>query len=132
MIDLIADNLTNTRLLAMIFAAVAAIATVLTFAMPLLVGDSRFGFWGDGFSSCTRTRPNMMVGFDAFQHGGEGVSPARRPMARGDRRQFCDCTRLVRPGGRIRRTIGRRLGGTRRRGHGTVLSFAAGRRIDSI
>src|SRR6186997_1635147 len=40
MIDLIADNLTNTRLLAMIFAAVAAVATVLTFAMPLLVTDS--------------------------------------------------------------------------------------------
>jgi tight adherence protein C len=40
MIDLIADNLTNTRVLAMVFAAVAAIATVLTFAMPLLVGDA--------------------------------------------------------------------------------------------
>src|SRR4029079_4043846 len=40
MIDIIADNLTNTRLLAMIFAAVAAVATVLTFAMPLLVTDS--------------------------------------------------------------------------------------------
>src|ERR1051325_6757647 len=40
MIDLIADNLTNTRLLAMIFAAVAAVATVLPFAMPLLVTDS--------------------------------------------------------------------------------------------
>jgi tight adherence protein C len=40
MIDLIADNLTNTRVLAMVFAAVAAIATVLTFAMPLLAGDS--------------------------------------------------------------------------------------------
>ena len=40
MIDLIADNLTNTRLLAMIFAAIAAVATVLTFTMPLLVGDT--------------------------------------------------------------------------------------------
>ncbi len=40
MIDLIADNLTNTRVLAMVFAAVAAIATVLTFAMPLVVTDS--------------------------------------------------------------------------------------------
>jgi tight adherence protein C len=40
MIELIAENLTNTRLLAMIFAGVAAIATVLTFAMPLLAGDS--------------------------------------------------------------------------------------------
>jgi tight adherence protein C len=40
MIDLIADNLTNTRVLAMVFAAVAAIATVLTLAMPLLAGDS--------------------------------------------------------------------------------------------
>jgi tight adherence protein C len=40
MIDLIADNLTNTRVLAMVFAAVAAVATVLTFAMPLLAGDS--------------------------------------------------------------------------------------------
>jgi tight adherence protein C len=40
MIDLIADNLTNTRLLAMIFAGIAAIATVLTLAMPLLATDS--------------------------------------------------------------------------------------------
>jgi len=40
MIDLIADNLTNTRVLAMIFAGIAAVATVLTFAMPLLVGDT--------------------------------------------------------------------------------------------
>jgi tight adherence protein C len=40
MIDLIAENLTNTRVLAMVFAALAAIATVLTFAMPLLAGDA--------------------------------------------------------------------------------------------
>jgi tight adherence protein C len=40
MIDLIAENLTNTRVLAMVFAAVAAIATVITFTMPLLVTDS--------------------------------------------------------------------------------------------
>ena len=40
MIDLIADNLTNTRVLAMVFAGIAAIATVVTFAMPLLVTDS--------------------------------------------------------------------------------------------
>jgi tight adherence protein C len=40
MIDLIAENLTNTRVLAMVFAALAAIATVITFAMPLLVTDS--------------------------------------------------------------------------------------------
>jgi tight adherence protein C len=40
MIDLIADNLTNTRVLAMVFAAVAAIATVLTLAMPLIATDS--------------------------------------------------------------------------------------------
>ena len=40
MIDLIADNLTNTRVLAMLFASIAAIATVLTFAMPLLATDS--------------------------------------------------------------------------------------------
>ena len=40
MIDLIADNLTNTRVLAMVFAAIAAIATVFTFAMPLLATDS--------------------------------------------------------------------------------------------
>ena len=30
MIDLIAENLTNTRVLAMVFAAIAAVATVLT------------------------------------------------------------------------------------------------------
>jgi tight adherence protein C len=40
MIDLIAHSLTDTRLLAMIFAAIAAIATVLTLAMPLLATDS--------------------------------------------------------------------------------------------
>jgi tight adherence protein C len=40
MLNLIADNLTNTRVLAMLFAAIAAIATVLTFAMPLLASDT--------------------------------------------------------------------------------------------
>jgi tight adherence protein C len=40
MIDLIADNLTNTRVLAMIFAGIAAIATVLTLAMPLVAPDT--------------------------------------------------------------------------------------------
>ena len=40
MVDLIANSLTNTRLLAMIFAAIAAVATVLTLAMPLLATDS--------------------------------------------------------------------------------------------
>ena len=40
MFELIAENLTNTRVLAMVFAAIAAIATVLTFAMPLLATDS--------------------------------------------------------------------------------------------
>jgi tight adherence protein C len=39
MLDLIIDSLHNTRLMAMIFAAVAAIATVVTLAMPLLVND---------------------------------------------------------------------------------------------
>jgi tight adherence protein C len=40
MFDLIAENLTNTRLLAMIFAAIAAVATVITLAMPLLATDT--------------------------------------------------------------------------------------------
>jgi tight adherence protein C len=40
MIDLLAENLTNTRMLAAIFAAIAAVATVLTLAMPLLATDS--------------------------------------------------------------------------------------------
>src|SRR3979490_2083981 len=39
MIDLLIDNL-NPRTAAMFFSAVAAIATVLTFAMPLLATDS--------------------------------------------------------------------------------------------
>ncbi|MEX0752371.1 MAG: type II secretion system F family protein [Xanthobacteraceae bacterium] len=39
MIDTLIDILQDTRLLAMSFAAVAAIATVLTLAMPLLVND---------------------------------------------------------------------------------------------
>jgi tight adherence protein C len=40
MFELIAETLTNTRLLAMTFAAIAAAATVLTFAMPLLATDT--------------------------------------------------------------------------------------------
>jgi tight adherence protein C len=39
MTEAITDLLGNTRLLAMIFAAVAAVATVITLAMPLLVND---------------------------------------------------------------------------------------------
>jgi len=40
MIDLIIEKLHDTRFLAMVFAAVAAIATVVTLAMPLLVNDT--------------------------------------------------------------------------------------------
>ena len=40
MIDLIIDKLHDTKFLAMVFAAVAAAATVLTLAMPLLAGDN--------------------------------------------------------------------------------------------
>ena len=40
MIEQLATKLTDPRFLAMIFAAVAAIATVITFALPLLAGDS--------------------------------------------------------------------------------------------
>lgn len=40
MIDILIENATNPRVLAMLFAAVAAIATVLTLAMPLLPADS--------------------------------------------------------------------------------------------
>jgi tight adherence protein C len=40
MFDLIIEKLHDPRFLAMCFAAIAAIATVLTFAMPLIVGDS--------------------------------------------------------------------------------------------
>ena len=40
MVDLIANSLTDARLMAMIFAAIAAVATVLTLAMPLLAPDS--------------------------------------------------------------------------------------------
>ncbi len=39
MIQILMDALQNTRLLAMMFAALAAIATVLTLAMPLLAND---------------------------------------------------------------------------------------------
>ena len=39
MIDFLIDNL-NPRNAAMVFAAIAAIATVLTLAMPLLATDS--------------------------------------------------------------------------------------------
>jgi tight adherence protein C len=40
MIDILVDAVSNPRLLAMLFSAVAAIATVLTLAMPLLATDS--------------------------------------------------------------------------------------------
>src|SRR5712692_714488 len=40
MIDLLIEKLNDARFLAMIFAAVGAIATVITLAMPLLVTDS--------------------------------------------------------------------------------------------
>jgi tight adherence protein C len=40
MVDLIIDKLHDTRFLAMVFAAVAAIATVITLAMPLLAPDN--------------------------------------------------------------------------------------------
>jgi tight adherence protein C len=40
MLDVLAEAVTDTRLLAMVFAAVAAIATVITLAMPLLATDS--------------------------------------------------------------------------------------------
>jgi tight adherence protein C len=40
MLDLLIDAVSDTRLLAMAFAAIAAIATVITLAMPLLATDS--------------------------------------------------------------------------------------------
>src|SRR5882724_2402098 len=40
MIDLLFDKFQDTRFLAMVFAAVAAITTVITLAMPLLASDS--------------------------------------------------------------------------------------------
>src|SRR5438270_159437 len=40
MIDLLIDKLHDTKFLAAVFAAVGAIATVLTLAMPLLISDS--------------------------------------------------------------------------------------------
>src|SRR5215469_6176356 len=40
MLELLINKLHDTRMLTMLFAAIAAIATVVTFAMPLLAGDS--------------------------------------------------------------------------------------------
>jgi tight adherence protein C len=40
MLDLLTDKLQDTRFLAMLFAAVAAMATVMTLAMPLVSGDN--------------------------------------------------------------------------------------------
>jgi tight adherence protein C len=39
MLDLLIDNLQDTRTLAMLFAGIGAVATVLTLAMPLIAGD---------------------------------------------------------------------------------------------
>src|SRR5436190_41241 len=38
--DLLIDSLLNPRLMAMVFSAIAAIATVLTLAMPLIATDT--------------------------------------------------------------------------------------------
>jgi tight adherence protein C len=40
MIEVITDNITNTRVMAALFAAVGAVATVVTIAMPLLATDT--------------------------------------------------------------------------------------------
>ena len=40
MLDFLAANVLDTRLLAMVFAAIGAVATVLTLAMPLIATDS--------------------------------------------------------------------------------------------
>jgi tight adherence protein C len=40
MLDLLIEKLSDTKFLAMLFAAIGAVATVLTLAMPLLVSDS--------------------------------------------------------------------------------------------
>src|ERR671935_3248734 len=40
MIELLVEKLHDTKFLAMVFAAIAASATVLTLAMPLLAGDN--------------------------------------------------------------------------------------------
>src|SRR6201987_3258635 len=40
MIDFMIEKMSDTRLLAMLFAAIAAAATVITLAMPLLAGDN--------------------------------------------------------------------------------------------
>jgi tight adherence protein C len=40
MVDFLIEKLSDTRFLAMLFAAVAAIATVVTLAMPLIVTDA--------------------------------------------------------------------------------------------
>jgi tight adherence protein C len=40
MVELLIDKMADTRLMAMLFAAVAAIATVITLAMPLLAADN--------------------------------------------------------------------------------------------
>jgi tight adherence protein C len=40
MLDLLVANVLDTRLLAMVFAAIGAVATVLTLAMPLIATDS--------------------------------------------------------------------------------------------
>src|ERR1051326_4282177 len=40
MVDFLIEKMADTRLLAMLFAAVAAAATVITLAMPLFAGDN--------------------------------------------------------------------------------------------
>src|ERR1043166_2605607 len=40
MVDFLIEKMADTRLLAMLFAAIAAVATVITLAMPLVAGDN--------------------------------------------------------------------------------------------
>jgi prepilin-type N-terminal cleavage/methylation domain-containing protein len=38
-------------------------------SQTFLLGDAKFGFWGDGYSCCARFRPDMLVNFDAYWQG---------------------------------------------------------------
>ena len=57
MLEFLIDKMQDTRFLAALFAAVAAVATVVTLAMPLLVTDTldkRMPPYDWGFNGCSK------------------------------------------------------------------------------
>ena len=99
MVDLIADSLTNTRVLAMVFAAIAAMATVLTFAMPLL-GD-RFARQAHEVGG-DRARKDAPARARAAGARRKGVAAPVAEAVHAEDRRAVQSEQVARPGGGAR------------------------------